>query len=76
MLSLMIELFISHRVRFRFSSFLAPFSHKETKMATAVRGVRALRQELEKAKESLSAVDENIKKLTGRDPDDNRYVAR
>ena len=41
-------------------------------MAVAVRGVRALQQELEKAKESLNAVDQNIKKLTGRDPEENR----
>lgn len=41
-----------------------------TKMAVAV---RALQDQLEKAKESLKNVDENIKKLTGRDPTDLRY---
>ena len=39
-----------------------------------MRGVHALQQELAKAKESLKDVDENIKKLTGRDPGDNRCV--
>lgn len=37
-------------------------------MAAFVRGFNALQQELEKTKESLKDVDENIKKLTGRDP--------
>lgn len=37
-------------------------------MAEAVRGVNLLQSELEKARESLRGVDENIKKLTGRDP--------
>lgn len=40
------------------------------KMAVAV---RALQEQLEKAKESLKNVDENIRKLTGRDPNDVRY---
>lgn len=44
-------------------------------MADTVRGVHALQEELAKAKESLNAVDENIKKLTGRDPGDNRLDA-
>lgn len=35
--------------------------------------VRALQEQLEKAKESLKNVDENIRKLTGRDPNDVRY---
>lgn len=34
--------------------------------------VRALQEQLEKAKESLKHVDENIRKLTGRDPNDAR----
>ncbi|KAM4665613.1 melanoma inhibitory activity protein 2 isoform 3-T3 [Amazona ochrocephala] len=34
--------------------------------------VRALQEQLEKAKESLRHVDENIRKLTGRDPNDVR----
>jgi pinin len=33
-----------------------------------LRGVNLLQNELERAKESLKDVDENIKKLTGRDP--------
>jgi len=33
-----------------------------------MRGVNLLQNELEKAKESLKGVDENIRKLTGRDP--------
>uniref|UniRef100_A0A8D2AHY9 Pinin/SDK domain-containing protein n=1 Tax=Sciurus vulgaris TaxID=55149 RepID=A0A8D2AHY9_SCIVU len=32
--------------------------------------VRTLQEQLEKAKESLKNVDENIRKLTGRDPND------
>lgn len=36
--------------------------------------VRALQDQLEKAKESLKNVDENIKKLTGRDPNELRYT--
>lgn len=36
--------------------------------------VRALQDQLEKAKESLKSVDENIKKLTGRDPSELRYA--
>ncbi len=43
-------------------------------MAELVRGVNALQEELAKAKESLKGVDETIKKLTGRDPGDGRYV--
>ena len=39
------------------------------KMAVAV---RTLQEQLEKAKESLKNVDENIRKLTGRDPNDVR----
>ncbi|XP_075700885.1 pinin [Rhinoderma darwinii] len=34
--------------------------------------VRTLQEQLEKAKESLKNVDENIRKLTGRDPNDAR----
>ncbi|XP_052274153.1 pinin-like [Dreissena polymorpha] len=37
-------------------------------MADGLRGAELLLSELEKAKESLKGVDENIKKLTGRDP--------
>ena len=37
-------------------------------MAETMRGVNLLQNELEKAKESLKGVDENIRKLTGRDP--------
>ncbi|XP_064179476.1 pinin [Anguilla rostrata] len=42
---------------------------KEAKMAVAV---RTLQDQLEKAKESLKNVDENIRKLTGRDPNELR----
>jgi len=35
--------------------------------------VRSLQDQLEKAKESLKSVDENIRKLTGRDPGELRY---
>uniref|UniRef100_A0A673FQZ7 Pinin/SDK domain-containing protein n=2 Tax=Sinocyclocheilus TaxID=75365 RepID=A0A673FQZ7_9TELE len=35
--------------------------------------VRSLQDQLEKAKESLKSVDENIRKLTGRDPSELRY---
>ncbi|XP_069116621.1 pinin-like [Argopecten irradians] len=41
-----------------------------------VRGVSALQDELEKAKESLKDVDDNIKKLTGRDPTEQRPSTR
>ncbi|ELU07652.1 hypothetical protein CAPTEDRAFT_135392 [Capitella teleta] len=37
-----------------------------------MKGVEALQKELEKTKDSLKDVDENIKKLTGRDPSENR----
>lgn len=37
-----------------------------------VRGVSMLEEELAKAKEVLKDVDENIKKLTGRDPGEPR----
>lgn len=40
-----------------------------SKMAVAV---RTLQDQLEKAKESLKNVDENIRKLTGRDPNELR----
>uniref|UniRef100_A0A673TP80 Pinin, desmosome associated protein n=1 Tax=Suricata suricatta TaxID=37032 RepID=A0A673TP80_SURSU len=36
--------------------------------------VRTLQEQLEKAKESLKNVDENIRKLTGRDPNDMRPI--
>ncbi|XP_045392631.1 pinin-like [Lemur catta] len=36
--------------------------------------VRTLQEQLEKAKESLKNVDENIRKLTGRDPNDVRPI--
>ena len=45
-------------------------------MAEAVsvaRGVEALHDELERSRDRLRGVDENIKKLTGRDPSENRY---
>lgn len=42
----------------------------KSKMAVAV---RSLQDQLEKAKESLKSVDENIRKLTGRDPGELRY---
>ncbi len=42
----------------------------------AVRGVAALQHELEKAKENLKDVDDNIKKLTGRTPGELRFVQR
>lgn len=38
-----------------------------------VRGVSALQNEIEKARENLKDVDENIKKLTGRDPTERRF---
>ncbi|CAC5408868.1 PNN [Mytilus coruscus] len=41
-------------------------------MASIESGVLALQNELEKAKENLKDVDENIKKLTGRDPYEQR----
>lgn len=34
--------------------------------------VSALKQQIEKAKESLKSVDDNIKKMTGRDPNELR----
>ncbi len=37
-----------------------------------MRGVAALHAELEKAKENLKGVDDNIKKLTGRTPGELR----
>ncbi|XP_048737196.1 pinin-like [Ostrea edulis] len=40
-----------------------------------VRGVSALQNEIEKAKEKMKDVDENIKKLTGRDPTEKRQFA-
>lgn len=42
----------------------------KSKMAVVV---RSLQDQLEKAKESLKSVDENIRKLTGRDPSELRY---
>ena len=39
-----------------------------------LRGVNLLQNELERARESLKDVDENIKKLTGRDPTIQRFV--
>lgn len=36
--------------------------------------VRSLQDQLEKAKESLKNVDDNIRKLTGRDPNEMRQV--
>uniref|UniRef100_A0A8C5Y3D1 Pinin/SDK domain-containing protein n=1 Tax=Microcebus murinus TaxID=30608 RepID=A0A8C5Y3D1_MICMU len=36
--------------------------------------VRTLQEQLEKAKESLKNVNENIRKLTGRDPNDVRPI--
>ena len=38
----------------------------------AVKGVELLQKELQRAQEKLKDVDENIKKLTGRDPKDRR----
>jgi len=43
-------------------------------MAESVRGIDLLQIELEKARESLRGVDDNIRKLTGRDPDEQRYA--
>lgn len=40
-----------------------------------MRGVSALQNEIEKARENLKDVDENIKKLTGRDPTERRQFA-
>lgn len=42
-------------------------------MAETMRGVSLLQNELEKARESLKGVDENIRKLTGRDPTGQKY---
>ncbi|XP_064622582.1 pinin-like [Lineus longissimus] len=39
-------------------------------MATTVRGIDLLQEQLKKAREHLKDVDENIKKITGRSPDD------
>ncbi len=44
----------------------------KSKMAVVV---RSLQDQLEKAKESLKSVDENIRKLTGRDPSELRYFS-
>lgn len=52
------------------NDFTCELSRK--KMAE-VRGVSALQNEIEKARENLKGVDENIKKLTGRDPTERRY---
>lgn len=52
-----------------FDSQSAPRRAATGKMAVAV---RSLQDQLEKAKESLKNVDENIRKLTGRDPNDLR----
>jgi len=41
--------------------------------ASVVKGVAALQDELEKTRDRLRGVDETIKKLTGRDPSENRY---
>lgn len=38
--------------------------------------MRSLQDQLEKAKESLKNVDDNIRKLTGRDPNESRYENR
>jgi hypothetical protein len=46
---------------------------KEKKMEE-VRGVSALQNEIEKAREKMKDVDENIKKLTGRDPTERRFA--
>ena len=35
--------------------------------------VTALKEQIEKAKESLKSVDDNIKKMTGRDPNELRW---
>lgn len=43
------------------------------KKMAEVRGVSALQNEIEKARENLKGVDENIKKLTGRDPTERRF---
>ena len=45
------------------------YAHTESKMAVVV---RSLQDQLEKAKESLKSVDDNIRKLTGRDPNESR----
>ena len=39
-----------------------------------VRGVSDLRNQLDQAKERLKNVDKTIKKLTGRDPSELRYL--
>lgn len=52
------------------NDFTCELSRK--KMAE-VRGVSALQNEIEKARENLKGVDENIKKLTGRDPTERRF---
>ena len=43
-------------------------------MAEVVRGATALQSELTRARESLKDVDENIKKLTGREPTELRQA--
>lgn len=64
---------VSLRVRRRDTARRGLWSSLEAccreKMAVAV---RTLQEQLEKAKESLKNVDENIRKLTGRDPNDVR----
>ena len=44
---------------------------RNAKMA-AMRGVSALEEELARSKEILKSFDESIKKLTGREPGENR----
>lgn len=45
------------------------FALTGSKMAVVV---RSLQDQLEKAKQSLKSVDDNIRKLTGRDPNESR----
>ena len=52
--------------RFRFFHWFEWF------LKMAVKGVELLQKELQKAQENLKDVDENIKKLTGRDPKDRK----
>ena len=49
-------------------------AHIFYKMAEVVRGSTALQSELTRARESLKDVDENIKKLTGREPTELRQA--
>lgn len=46
---------------------------KMAEAASVTKGVAALQDEFERSRDRLRGVDETIKKLTGRDPSENRY---